>query len=85
MSIEDFVTLNEKILEEFSNKIETSINQICENNPNIDPRLELLIALGMFSVQVGVDSGYDKKEFMDLIEEIFDSFQEDNKIISMLN
>lgn len=68
-------TLNEKLLDEFSSNLEVAINKVCENNPGADPRLELLVTLCNFSAQVGVDSGYNKKEFLALIGEIFDDFE----------
>lgn len=79
MSKEPTITLDEELLNEFSSKIEETINSICEKYPDLDPRLELLVSLGMFFTQVGIDSGYDRKEFITLITEMFDSSQEDEQ------
>lgn len=70
-------TLNEKLLDEFSDKLETAINKVCQNNAETDPRLELLVTLGTFSAQVGIDSGYSKEEFLALMGEMFDDFEQD--------
>lgn len=72
-------TLNEKLLDEFSDNLETTINKVCENNSGVDPRLELLVTLCNFSAQVGVDSGYSKEEFLALMGEIFDDFEPEEK------
>lgn len=87
MSKDSSITLDERLLNEFSSKIEKAINSICEKYPDLDPRLELLVSLGMFFSQVGIDSGYDRKEFLTLIAEMFDSSQEEeqNTDISKFN
>lgn len=72
----DSTDLNEDLLNEFSNRLETTINEICEKHSELDPRLELLVTLGMFCSQVGLDSGYNKQEFLALIAGLFeDSFE----------
>ena len=71
--------LNEKLMEEFSTNLETTINEVCESNSNTDPRLELLVTLGLFSAQVGVDAGYDKEEFLALMEEMFDDLSSEEE------
>lgn len=68
-------TLNEKLLDEFSDELETTINKVCEENSDLDPRLELLVTLGLFAAQVGIDSGYNKEEFLALMGEMFDDFE----------
>lgn len=75
----DSTTLNEDLLNEFSNKLETAINEICEKHSDLDPRLELLVILGMFCSQVGLDSGYNRQEFLALIASIFDDSFDDSE------
>lgn len=79
MSKENSTTLNEKLLDEFSNSLETTINKVCENNSGSDPRLELLVTLGGFSAQVSIESGYNKEEFLSLMAEVFDDFNQDEE------
>jgi hypothetical protein len=71
---ESSITLNEKLLEEFANKLETSINKVCDDNTEFDPRLELLVTLGYFAAQVSVDTGYSKDEFIALVADMYDDF-----------
>lgn len=75
MSKQNSTTLNEKLLDEFSDNLETTINKVCENNSDSDPRLELLVTLGLFSAQVSIDAGYNKEEFLSLMAEVFDDFE----------
>ncbi len=75
----DSTALNEDLLNEFSNKLETAINEICEKHSDLDPRLELLVILGMFCSQVGLDSGYNRQEFLALIASMFDDSFDDSE------
>jgi hypothetical protein len=75
----DSTALNEDLLNEFSNKLETTINEICEKHSDLDPRLELLVILGMFCSQVGLDSGYNRQEFLALIASMFDDSFDDSE------
>lgn len=81
-------TLNEKLLDEFSTKLEKAINDVCQTHA-LDPRAELLVTLGLFSAQVGIDSGYNKREFLALMGEMYDDFEPEEvpvkKNISQLN
>lgn len=70
--LEETTQLNEELLDEFSDELESTINKVCEDNPDVDPRLELLVTLGLFSSQVAIDSGYNKEDFLLLIGELFD-------------
>lgn len=74
------ITLNEKLLNEFSTKLKTAINTVCNGNSDIDPRLELLITLGTFSAQVSIDCEYSKEDFLTLMSEIFDEFVTDKSV-----
>ena len=69
--------LNEDLLKELADELENGINKVCGNNLEEDPRLELLIILGSFAAQVGLDSGYDKENFITLMTEMYDDFLED--------
>lgn len=64
--------LNEKLLDQFTNRLEFTINQVCEDNPGMDPRLELAVTLGLFAAQVSIDSGFNKQEFLNLMSDMFD-------------
>ena len=68
-------TLNEKLLDEFSDKLEITINKVLAKNSDVDPRPELLVTLCGFSAQVSIDSGYSKEELLALMGEIFDDFE----------
>lgn len=72
---ESTTTLNEELLDMFSRKLESTINSVCEKYPNLDPRAELLVTLSLFSAQVSIDSGYNKKEFLALMGEMYDDFE----------
>lgn len=69
---ETTATLDEVLLDKFAEELETTINKVCEDNPNADPRLELLVTLGLFSAQVSIDAGYNKKEFLSLMADMYD-------------
>lgn len=70
--VEETATLDEKLLDKFAEELETTINRVCDDNPNTDPRLELLVTLGLFSAQVSIDAGYTKKEFLTLMSDMYD-------------
>lgn len=76
MAIEDddsteSVELDEDFLNELSERLEDTINTLCEENSEMDPRLELLVTFGLFAAQVAVDTGYEKKEFINLMKDMF--------------
>jgi len=72
------VEVDDELVEEFSSNIEKTINKVIENNKEIDPRLELLITLSSFCSQVAIDSGFDKKEFIQFMEDMFEDYSEES-------
>lgn len=66
------VELNSDLLDQFTGELEKAINKVCADNPEIDPRLELLVTLGLLASQVAQDSSYSKKETIDLMSDLFD-------------
>jgi hypothetical protein len=68
---DEHVELDEELVDQFSSELETTINTVCENNPDVDPRLELLVSLGMFAAQVGIDSGFTCDEFLNLLKDLY--------------
>ncbi len=70
--------LDEDLLDEFSDRIEEAINKVCAENSELDPRLELLVTLSLFAAQVGIDTGYDKEEFLSLMEDMYKDSLENN-------
>lgn len=79
-TVEDEVTeesaeLDEEIMAEFSDKLETTINIVCEKFAGQDPRLELMVTLGLFAAQVGADAGYDRNEFIALMGDMYDDHE----------
>lgn len=79
-SASDEVTLDEKLLNEFATKLEKTINKICEKHPNQDPRLELLVTLGLFAAQISAEVGYSREEYLDLMEDMYEDFDEGDKL-----
>lgn len=71
------VEVDDELVEEFSSKIEKTINKVIDNNKEADPRLELLITLSSFCSQVAIDSGFDKKEFLRFMEDMFEDYSEE--------
>jgi len=69
------IELNSELMDQFTEEIEKAINKTCEKNPDIDPRLELLVTLGLIGSQVSQDSGYTKKDFLDLMSDLFDDIE----------
>lgn len=76
--------LDEELLDEFTEELETAINQVCERNHAVDPRLELLVTLGLFGAQVAIDSGFDKEEFLRLMEEMYDDFEGESEVVEVV-
>lgn len=74
------VTLDDELMEEFSEELETAVNRVFERHTSEDPRLELLVTLASFASQVGTDLGFDKKEFMELIQDVFSDFEEPEEV-----
>lgn len=81
------IELNGELLDQFTNELEIAINKVCEDNSTIDPRLELLVTLGLLASQVSQDSGYPKEEFINLMSDLFDdienSDEEDDEELDM--
>ncbi len=70
------VELNSELLDQFTEELETAINNVCKANATIDPRLELLVTLGLLAAQVSQDSKYPKEDFLSLMSDLFDDMEE---------
>lgn len=77
---EQTTKLNEDLLDQFSEKLEETINVVCEKNQETDPRLELLVTLGLFASQVSIDCGFTKDDFFDLMEDLYKDFEFEGEI-----
>lgn len=75
---EDHILDNE-LLDEFTEELETGINRVFERNPEADPRMELIVALGSFASHVAVNTGFGKKEFLVLMSDLFEDFEDDEE------
>ena len=85
---EETTELDEALLDELAEKLETTVNKICNNHAEKDPRFELLVTFGLFAAKVGVDSGYAKEEFIVLMAEMFSDIEQqeeenDNEVNEM--
>lgn len=79
-SLDDQETeVDDKLIEEFSSKLEITINKVLQKHQDIDPRLELLITLGSFCTQVAMDSGFDRNEFSKFMEDMFDDYSSEEE------
>lgn len=76
----DSSELNETLMDEFSESLERTINEVADQHPDVDPRLELLVTLGLFCSQVAIETGYTKREFLQLVGDLYDDF--DGEIVS---
>ncbi len=81
---ENSAELDEDMMAEFADKLETTINMVCEKYAGRDPRLELMVTLGLFAAQVSTDAGYDRDEFTDLMADMYDDYTSgESDVISM--
>ncbi len=69
------VELNQELVEEFNDALEQAINNVCEAHEGVDPRLELLVTLGSFTAQVAKDTGYDHRDFIKFMNDMFNDVE----------
>lgn len=62
--------LDNDLLEEFSKELEKLVNKLCQEKDS-DPRLELLVSLGLVASQLAIDVGFDQEEFSQLINDLY--------------
>lgn len=74
---EETTELDEALLDELSEALEVAINKVCERHSGKDPRLELLVTLGLSAAKTAYDSGYTKDEFLQLMDEMYTDIQDD--------
>jgi Zn-finger domain-containing protein len=71
------IELSERYLDEYSEKIENTINEIIKLNNFDDSRLELLTVLISFSVKLSLDLNIYEEDFLGLIKDTLDMAKED--------
>lgn len=71
----DEVELDSDLLDKFTNELESGINKVCAAHPDTDPRLELLVTLGLFAAQVAQDLSHGKEEFLSVMADMFDDVE----------
>lgn len=71
------IELRERYLDEYSEKIENTINEIIKLNNFDDSRLELLTVLISFSVKLSLDLNIYEEDFLGLIQDTLDMSKED--------
>jgi hypothetical protein len=72
---EAVVELNQDLVEEFNDALEQTINDVCEAHEGTDPRLELLVTLGSFTAQVAKDTGYNHRDFIKFMNDMFNEVE----------
>lgn len=63
--------LDEALMHEYSNKLESAINDVIGNNLNKDSRLELLTTLISFAAQISQDLGITEDKFTEISSEFY--------------
>lgn len=76
---EETEELNEKLMDRFSEELEGAINKVCEEFSGTDPRMELLISLGLFTSQVAYEVGFSKGDLLEMIGDFFQDFDENDE------
>lgn len=71
----DEVELDSDLLDKFTNELEAGINKVCAANPDADPRLELLVTLGLFAAQVAQDLSHGKEDFLSVMSDMYDDVE----------
>ena len=68
--------LNDELLQKFSSKLESAINDVISDNIDTDSRLELLTTLVSFAAQVSQDLGIDQSKFIEISSEFYQQAEE---------
>lgn len=68
--------LDDKLINEFTSKIEKAINKVCDNAAEKDPRRELIVVLALLTCQVAFDGELSKDKFLKFMAETYDDFSE---------
>src|ERR1700748_676753 len=68
--------LDDDLLQKFSSKLESAINDVITDNLDMDPRLELLTTLVSFAAQVSQDLGIDQTKFIEISTEFYQQAEE---------
>lgn len=68
--------LDEDLLNKFSTEIEIAINKVCQDNKSTDPRMELLVTLGLLAAQISCESNFEKSEFLSVMNDMYDDLSD---------
>lgn len=74
------IPIDDELVTEFVESLEGSINKICKKTDKQDPRLELLVSLGVVACQVAMDCGFECSDFLELMEGLYKDYEEPEEV-----
>lgn len=70
------IPIDDELVAEFVDDLEVSINKVCKKTDKQDPRLELIVSLGVIACQVAMDCGFECPDFLELMEGLYRDYEE---------